>query len=71
MPAPLQLVARAFPPTYVFEAARASLVAPSIQWDAIGLAGAENVAYFGLAVWFFSHMYRRSRETGQFARNEE
>ena len=71
MPAPLQVVARAFPPTYVFEAARASLVTPSIHWDAIGLAAAENVAYFGLAVWFFSYMYRRSRETGQFARNEE
>jgi hypothetical protein len=31
----------------------------------------ENVLYFGLAVWFFQYMFRRSRETGQFARNEE
>jgi hypothetical protein len=29
------------------------------------------VLYFGLAVWFFQYMFRRSRETGQFARNEE
>jgi ABC-2 type transport system permease protein len=59
MPPVLQTVARAFPPTYVFEAARASLSAPEVRWD------------FVLSVWFFQYMYRRSRETGQFARNEE
>jgi ABC-2 type transport system permease protein len=71
MPAPLQAVARLFPPTYVFEAARAGLEAPEIRWAYIGIAAAENVFYFGLAVWFFKYMFRRSRETGQFARNEE
>jgi len=71
MPPPLQAVARLLPPTYVFEAARASLIAPEIQWSAIGIAAVENVLYFAFAVWFFNHMYRRSRETGQFARNEE
>jgi hypothetical protein len=35
------------------------------------IAAAENVLYFGLALWFFNYMYRRSRQTGQFARNEE
>ena len=29
------------------------------------------ILYFGLSVWFFLYMFRRSRETGQFARNEE
>lgn len=71
MPPALQSVARLFPPTYVFEAARSSLVAPGVRWDYVGIAAAENVVYFGLAVWFFAFMYRRSRETGQFARNEE
>ena len=71
MPPVLQMVARAIPPTYVFEAARASLAAPAIQWDYVGIAAVENVLYFGLSVWFFQYMYRRSRETGQFARNEE
>jgi ABC-2 type transport system permease protein len=71
MPPTLQTVARAFPPTYVFEAARASLSAPEVRWDWTLTAAFENLLYFILAVWFFQYMYRRSRETGQFARNEE
>ncbi|MDQ6673562.1 MAG: ABC transporter permease [Chloroflexota bacterium] len=71
MPPPLQAVARLLPPTYVFEAARAGLLAPEIRWTDIGTAAGENVVYFGFAMWFFNYMYRRSRETGQFARNEE
>jgi len=71
MPAPMQAVARLFPPTYVFEAARAALETPAIRWPELSIAMAENVLYFGLAIWFFNYMYRRSRETGQFARNEE
>ncbi|MDQ3809375.1 MAG: ABC transporter permease [Chloroflexota bacterium] len=71
MPPPLQAVARLFPPTYVFEAARAGLSSPAIQWDHIGIAAAQNVVYFVLSVWFFRYMFRRSRQTGQFARNEE
>lgn len=71
MPPQLQAVARAFPPTFVFESARASLAVPSIQWDNVAIAAAENALYFAVAVWFFNFMYRRSRETGQFARNED
>ena len=71
MPPVLQTVARALPPTYVFEAARAGLSRPEVQWDWVGIAAVENVIYFVLSVWFFQYMYRRSRETGQFARNEE
>ena len=71
MPPALQSVARAFPPTYVFEAARAGLTAPEIHWDWQAIAAVENVGYFVLSVWFFQYMFRRSRETGQFARNEE
>jgi len=71
MPPALQTVARAFPPTYVFEAARAGLSAPDVNWAYAGVASLENVAYFGLSLWFFQYMYRRSRQTGQFARNEE
>ncbi|HLZ31441.1 MAG TPA: ABC transporter permease [Chloroflexota bacterium] len=71
MPAAMQVVARLFPPTYVFEAARAGLETPDIRWPDISAAAAENVLYFALSVYFFNYMYRRSRETGQFARNEE
>jgi ABC-2 type transport system permease protein len=71
MPPALQSIARAFPPTYVFEAARAGLSTPEVHLDWMLIAAAENVVYFGLSVWFFQYMFRRSRETGQFARNEE
>ena len=71
MPPALQSVALAFPPTYVFEAARAGLGAPGTNWDYAAIAAVENLVYFGLSVWFFDFMYRRSRQTGQFARNEE
>lgn len=71
MPPALQVVALGLPPTYVFEAARAGLSSAEIRWDWAGLAAAENAAYFALSVWFFQYMYRRSRQTGQFARNEE
>jgi ABC-2 type transport system permease protein len=71
MPAPMQTVARLFPPTYAFEAARAALSTPEVDWDWVAIAAIENAIYFGLAVWFFHYMFRRSRETGQFARNEE
>jgi ABC-2 type transport system permease protein len=71
MPPALQSVARLFPPTYVFEAARAALSTPEVNWDWVGVAALENAIYFVLSVWFFQYMFRRSRETGQFARNEE
>jgi ABC-2 type transport system permease protein len=71
LPVPLQAIGRAIPATYVFEAARASLGQPAVDWQAMGLAFAENALYFGVAVLFFAYMYRRSRQTGQFARNEE
>jgi ABC-2 type transport system permease protein len=72
MPEPLQVIARAFPPTYVFEAARAGLNSPAqMDWAAQGIAAAENIVYFVVATAFFASMYRRSRQSGQFARNEE
>jgi ABC-2 type transport system permease protein len=71
LPPPLQTVALAFPPTYVFEAARDGLTQSGVQWSAIAAATVGNGIYFALSVWFFTYMYRRSRQTGQFARNEE
>jgi ABC-2 type transport system permease protein len=71
MPPVLQWLAYVLPPTFVFEAARASLSDSTIQWTRMSIAAAENVVYLALAVWFFAYMYRRSRQTGQFARNEE
>lgn len=71
MPPPLQAIARLLPPTFVFEAARAGLSDSAIRWPDITIAALENVVYFVVCTWFFRYMYMRSRETGQFARNEE
>jgi len=37
---------------------------PGVAWPAIGAAAGENALYFALSVWFFSYMYRRSRQNG-------
>src|SRR5919202_3725876 len=61
MTQPLQVVARAFPPPYVFESARAALADPvSIDWSSQAIAAAENVVYFAASTAFFASMYRRS-----------
>jgi ABC-2 type transport system permease protein len=71
LPPPLQSLARLIPATYVFEAARQSLGNSEVKWRAAGIALAENAVYFVLAIAIFSYLHRRSRQTGQFARNEE
>jgi ABC-2 type transport system permease protein len=70
MPFPLQLVAYLFPPTYTFEAARYSLVYHTINWQLFGISFAENIFYCAICILFFSTMFKKSRDTGQFARNE-
>lgn len=70
MPLPLQVMAYLFPPTYTFEAARYSLVHHIINWQLIGVSFATNICYFAICLLFFSKMLKRSRDTGQFARNE-
>jgi len=59
----VQTVARALPPTFVCEAARAGLSAPEVQWDWVGMAAVENVIYFILSVWFFQYMYPRQMDS--------
>ena len=71
LPSWLQVVAFALPPTFVFEAARAALVdGGAVNWFFTGVATGENILYFGLSLMLFQMMYRQSRVTGQFARNE-
>jgi ABC-2 type transport system permease protein len=66
----LQAIAYWLPPTHVFEAARANLTDPAIKWHLMGVALLENAVYFILALWVFLFLFQRSKETGQFARNE-
>lgn len=70
LPPFLQTVAKLFPPTYVFEAARQSLAAASVNWNFMVIAFLENVFYMIFAILFFNIMLSKSKETGQFARNE-
>jgi len=70
LPPALRAVAYALPPTFIFEAARRALETPRPNWLFLGIAGAENVVYFVLAVAAFGWMVSRSRRTGQLARTE-
>src|SRR5436853_2757453 len=67
MPLPLQFVAYLFPPTYTFEAARYSLAYHIINWQLFGISFAENIFYCIVCIIFFSKMFEKSRDTGQFA----
>lgn len=70
LPEPLKTLAYAFPPTYVFEGARASLADSHIQWSYNIKAFLLNIIFCVLAVLFFNLMFRKSKEIGQFAKLE-
>ncbi|HEX7042238.1 MAG TPA: ABC transporter permease [Patescibacteria group bacterium] len=70
MPYPLQIFASILPSTFVFEAARANLMDISIQWAYQGIAFFENIVYLVIAIWIFGKLFKASKDTGQFARNE-
>lgn len=63
-------IARALPPTYAFETARLALKNPGINWSFATISLALNIVYFLLAAAIFNFLFRRSKETGQFARND-
>jgi len=70
LPPAVRAVAYGIPPTWVFEAARRAMADPSVDWTAAAIAFGENMLYLGVGVLAFSSMCARSRETGQFARND-
>ena len=71
LPTGLRYIAYVFPPTLSFEAARYGLLNDhAVNWTLFGISFAENLVYLALCVLFFSMLFRRSRDTGQFARNE-
>lgn len=71
LPPVLRYIAYIFPPTLTFEAARWGMLHDhAVEWRLFGISFAENVIYFLLCVWLFKRLYRKSRDTGQFARNE-
>jgi ABC-2 type transport system permease protein len=70
LPPAARTVAYGIPPTWVFEAARRALVRPAVDWRSAAVAFGENMLYLGAGIWAFHLMWARSRETGQFARND-
>lgn len=71
LPYPLQLFAHILPSTYVFEAARQNLLdSNTIFWQLHITAFVENLFYVILAVVVFNYLFKGSKESGQFARNE-
>lgn len=71
MPLWLQHIAVLFPATHTFEAARFALLNNGeIAWRLFGISFAENIFYCILCTLLFVYLYNKSRDTGQFARNE-
>ena len=70
MPEWLQKVAYTLPPTYVFEAARKALTTHQIYWNYMLISLGMNIMYSIVALLVFKKLFKRSRETGQFARND-
>lgn len=70
LPKPLQAIALALPPTHVFEAARYSLTHPEILWQQHMVALGQNLVYFILACWIFNKLFIKSKQTGQFVKND-
>ncbi len=70
LPGALQFVARCLPPTYIFEASRQALIKPGVNWRYIVIATLLNGLYSILSIIIFSYLFKRSKETGQFARND-
>jgi ABC-2 type transport system permease protein len=67
----LQNVAHAFPATYVFEDARNALSNPSgIMFKSFFLILIANLAYAALAAITFKRLFKKSKDSGQFARND-
>ncbi|MEI6533314.1 MAG: ABC transporter permease [Candidatus Roizmanbacteria bacterium] len=71
LPQPLQYISYTLSPTYIFEGMRSALQNPSIiQWNYIIPAFFMNASFFIISIVFFNHMFKKSKESGQFARNE-
>ncbi|HZM63799.1 MAG TPA: ABC transporter permease [Candidatus Saccharimonadales bacterium] len=70
LPGFLQVVAYALPPTYVFEAARQALNTPTVNWRYAGIAFVLNIGYVILSLLLFRYFFKKSKQSGQFARND-
>lgn len=64
----MQIVAKAIPPSYVFEGMRGIILRQTASWSDLLCGGAVAIIYIGLAFLFFTKIYRRAVHTGLLAR---
>lgn len=70
LPSPIREFSMMLPPTYLFEAVRYSLATHLIHWRYLTIALIGDSIFCVIAVLFFQYMFKKSKESGQFARNE-
>lgn len=70
LPEFLQKISFFIPATHVFEGTRANLINPPTNWGQVGIMILENIVYAIIGLWFFNKMFNKSKETGQFVKNE-
>jgi ABC-2 type transport system permease protein len=68
LPAWMRLVAKALPPSYVFEGMRAVVSGKPPPWDQLAIGGALALVYLALACAAFATIYRFAIRTGLIAR---
>ena len=68
LPAWMQAISRALPPSYVFEGMRAVVAGKPAPWDRLALGGGLAVDLPALACAFFAAVYRYAIRTGLIAR---
>jgi ABC-2 type transport system permease protein len=70
LPYGFQVIARILPPTYAFEAAREGLQFHTTDWALFTIGLGIDLLWCSAAILLFRYLFERSRDTGQFARNE-
>jgi ABC-2 type transport system permease protein len=68
LPGWMQPIARALPPSYVFESLRRVVSGGSVSATALAWSGCLALLYVGAACWFFMRVYRFAVRTGLLAR---
>ncbi len=70
LPKPFQFIAYLFPPTYIFEAIRKLINGSSDINNFYIMALITNILWLLFSINFFKIMFKKSKETGQFAKLE-
>ncbi|HZC15714.1 MAG TPA: ABC transporter permease [Caulobacteraceae bacterium] len=68
LPSWMQVIAKALPPSYVFDSMRAVVAGRPANWDRLVTGGGLSLAYLALACLFFASVYRYAIRAGLIAR---